>query len=366
MGSLRTLFAIAVLVGHASGSERLFAVGGMHAVQLFYMISGFLMSYVLVERKAYANIKTFYINRCLRLYPIYFCVAFATLIAYSIANPRFFAFYRVMPRSADILMVLSNIFLFGQDWIQFFSVTNNVLVFGPYCLLSAGMLVPPAWTLEVELTFYLIAPFILKRRRYILAFLILSLIVRAGLFMRGIGTIDTWTYRFIPAELALFLLGALSHQFLLPLYRRLMTVRMINNLSVYASIFLLVVFAGFPLILPLRELYQSLILFPLFLLLLPLAFIFQNRFDFDNRIGELSYPIYIVHYVVIWAARLLFQKLHINDTDLFVFASIMLSILFAYLLNICIGRKVEEFRLRIKMGQGKMKTAGVILFDERT
>jgi len=64
MGTLRTLFAIAVVFAHSLGN---LLVGGRYAVQLFYMISGFLISYVLFERKTYPNIKSFYINRYLIL-----------------------------------------------------------------------------------------------------------------------------------------------------------------------------------------------------------------------------------------------------------------------------------------------------------
>ncbi|MFZ6693377.1 acyltransferase family protein [Undibacterium sp. SXout20W] len=76
MGTLRTLFAIAVVFAHCYG---FLLVGGRNAVQLFYMISGFLISFVLIEQRAYLRMKTFYINRFLRLYPVYFVVALMTL-----------------------------------------------------------------------------------------------------------------------------------------------------------------------------------------------------------------------------------------------------------------------------------------------
>jgi peptidoglycan/LPS O-acetylase OafA/YrhL len=48
MGMLRTIFAISVVFVHSYGHV---FVGGRNAVQLFYIISGFLISYVLVELK---------------------------------------------------------------------------------------------------------------------------------------------------------------------------------------------------------------------------------------------------------------------------------------------------------------------------
>ena len=59
-------------------------VGALNGVQLFYMISGFLMSFILTDVKAYPRVKEFYINRFLRLYPVYAVIAILTLGAYAI------------------------------------------------------------------------------------------------------------------------------------------------------------------------------------------------------------------------------------------------------------------------------------------
>lgn len=58
MGLLRTILAISVVLAHSIGFVSIgfrsnvgLLVGGQNAVQIFYMISGFLISYVLVEKK---------------------------------------------------------------------------------------------------------------------------------------------------------------------------------------------------------------------------------------------------------------------------------------------------------------------------
>ena len=84
MGTLRTLFALAVVFTHTSGH---FLIGGKNAVQLFYMISGFLISYILVERKVYVDVKSFYINRYLRIFPIYAVIATLTFITFIVTIP---------------------------------------------------------------------------------------------------------------------------------------------------------------------------------------------------------------------------------------------------------------------------------------
>lgn len=171
MGCLRLIFAISVVFVHSYGHV---FVGGRNAVQLFYMISGFLISYVLVESKAYHSRRDFYINRILRLYPMYIIVAFATFVAlilqYNfIAIPSTFLVWNESPFAAKTLLLISNLILFGQDWIMFLAIKDGNLVFGENfqnseIFLPGALLVPQAWTLGVELTFYLIAPFVVHSR----------------------------------------------------------------------------------------------------------------------------------------------------------------------------------------------------------
>ena len=109
---------------------------------------------------------------------------------------------------------------------MFFGIEHSSLLFtGSFAHsdvpLYQGLLVPQAWTLGVEITFYLVAPFVLRSPRRLLALLAASLALRAVLIATGIGLSDPWTYRFFPAELALFLAGALSHQILLPRWQAL-------------------------------------------------------------------------------------------------------------------------------------------------
>ena len=89
MGSIRTILALAVVFGHAGAY--LFT-GGMLAVQLFYIVSGYLMSLVILS-SSYSSIKLFYLNRFLRLFPIYWFVALITLVTYyNLSLPYFLLF----------------------------------------------------------------------------------------------------------------------------------------------------------------------------------------------------------------------------------------------------------------------------------
>src|SRR4029077_12379723 len=69
------------------------------------------------------------------------------------------------------------------------------------------MLIPQAWSLGTELSFYLVAPFILRSSWRIVFFVfVASIALRVGLFSAGLYY-DPFSYRFFPAELMWFLLG---------------------------------------------------------------------------------------------------------------------------------------------------------------
>ncbi len=356
MGTLRTLFALAVVFAHSYGN--LF-VGGRNAVQLFYMISGFLISYVIVERKTYSSIKSFYINRYLRLYPIYFVVASSTLITYSIAafglgkKVEFFNVYWNAPLVANALLGFSNIFIFLQDWVMFSGVEHNQLVFlkdffKSDIVLYKGLLVPQAWTLGVELSFYLIAPFILPKKRIVLNLLALSIVLRIYLIYIGLGRQDPWTYRFFPTELSLFLLGAISHQVILPFYIKIFSKERVEKYSTFSTYLLILITLVFWLI-PVNELIKTVALFTIFLFQMPLAFLFQSKRDWDKWVGDLSYPIYICHMLVIYVTGFFMGKLGIENNIVISLTVVALSICFSIALNAYIGKPVEALRSRFRV-----------------
>lgn len=206
---------------------------------------------------------------------------------------------------------------------------------------------PQAWTLGVELTFYLIAPFILFRRRVIYVLLVLSIAIRLYLFKIGMGDQDPWSYRFFPAELALFLLGALAHQVLAPLYSRVLE----NNLPLYSRIvtLFLIVFSLSYALIPLRDRLKKLVSIIVLVILLPFCFFFQDSNRLDQWIGDLSCPIYINHMIVMFWVAYAAENLQLPVNNIYFGLIVVLaSVAFAILLNMSVGAYVERLRARFR------------------
>lgn len=293
MGVVRTLLAAAVVLGHA-GSFFLYNItgSGQLAVQMFYIISGFYMTLVLTEKYATAPVD-FYLNRALRLLPTYWIICAGALIAYGVlyeaTGGGFFAEFSKSLRGASPAMiswaVLSNTSLVGLDWL-----TGKM-----------PLLIAPAWTLGLEVTFYALAPMIVRRNIGVLVALLgLSVLLRLSAYLvYGVGAPYTrGAYQFFPFELALFLAGALSYR----LYARIRDTDVGRwcGLSLIPAVLLLQVLQkGVTLSLPGNSAALVtcwVVFFSYFALAVPFLFRDTRASALDARIGALSYPLYLIHY----------------------------------------------------------------------
>lgn len=350
MGTIRTLLAISVVFSHSYG---FFMVGGQIAVQSFYMISGYLMSFILVEKGSYQNIRIFYANRVLRLFPIYIVVLFISLIVNIfgsiLAVSPVFETLSAVDIYAQTVLVITNLLIVGQDTIMFLAFnenlhfTTNFLNSDPQ--LFRGLLIPQAWTLSLEITFYLIAPFILPRIRLLCLLFLVSVIVKFLLFSNNLGQNDPWSYRFLPAELSFFLAGSLLHQCYFSFRDRF------SFTNKYAGHVLLVALSAMIFVYPffsnplLKWVFLATILFSL-----PTLLQYQRKHRFDDFIGELSYPTYICHMALLWPFNFIAMELFGYGTEKFVVSClfVLLVIVFSLALNHLVAKRVENLRTHFR------------------
>lgn len=171
INALRFLAAFAVIITHielikgAFGHKDIwkhpiiFNLGGL-GVYFFFVLSGFLITYLLlVEKHTYQKIKIkdFYIRRLLRIWPLYYLVIII----------GFF----VLPHFTSIqIPYLKNVVenSFCQNLILYLIMLPNVA----YSMYSAFPHIGQAWSIGVEEQFYIIWPWIIAKSRSVLKTLI--------------------------------------------------------------------------------------------------------------------------------------------------------------------------------------------------
>ena len=312
MGSLRFILAMSVVYGHAGDFLGFPFVPGDTAVQVFYAVSGFYMALVLNEKyRPSSGYLLFISNRFLRLFPIYAAVLCLTLLL-AVAVAHFSSDQLVFVKEWRLIAPLdwwsaaflagTQIMMWGQDLYLFLTVKDGALAFLPNFTVDPHPLfrllaIPQGWTLGLEFSFYLLAPFIVRRSlRTVVLILAASLLLRLFLqFWFGYSG-DPWSYRFFPSELAVFLLGALGYH----IYR---TPAAGSDRSVLPLFVLAVGTVGAALLIN-RWHGVGRIASVAFLMLacaaIPVLFRRSKDNLLDRHLGELSYPIYICHILVIW------------------------------------------------------------------
>lgn len=301
MGSLRFFLALSVIFAH-TGTFSGFTLGdGRLAVQTFFMISGFYMSLVWSEKysKLQSPIRTFYISRALRIYPMYFVVFAAALLMGLVArssNPAFHFFEAVSALGwpTALWAYLTQITLIGMETPLFLNFELH-----KYMVLSV------AWTLGLELTFYLLVPFLLPRLSVVVGILLLSLIFRSLAFMSGPTldeglNADLWSNRFFPFELALFLAGALAQRLFAGLPGKLKLMSEKPEVYFLAVMCMVGGLCYYTLLRP--SLGEATYWLYYAMAFIGIALLFQSTKTSkrDSYIGELSYPMYISHIPVLW------------------------------------------------------------------
>ena len=292
MGGIRLFLACGVLFLHSNEQVlshvglqgkaiwSLNLIGGL-AVIFFYIVSGFLISYVLNSKYAESVSGTlaFYRSRFLRIYPLWWVLLlFCVWIGPNLSSVP--AVAGLVPASV----------LIGSDWI---------VAFGRYPVPYWSVFPPGSeigWTLGAEVAFYLMAPWVLRSHRLAMALFAGTIAVRVlALFL--VGPDDpahkTWVYLFFPSILAFFLLGHLAEKLLRS-----------RPIGIVGSVALLIAAATATSCLDDSTSIDSPwfhVAALCFAAALPGIFAATKDNRVSNFLGNLTYPLYLTHVVVISA-----------------------------------------------------------------
>jgi len=315
LDTLRAIAVILVLISHWISPYRLinYFPNGMMGVNLFFVLSGFLITGILINTKKssessnqskFIAIKNFFIRRALRIFPIYFILI--------------------------IILYFIRIELIYQNPLSFFTYTQNFLF---HSFTSWPNHISHLWTLAVEEQFYLIWPFIIlfTPQKYFIKIMIALILFGLTAHL----TLDILLYTnklnsvLLPSTLYSFGLGGL----LSALYTENSLVLKTRN-SKYILLATLCLYLLY--ILNIINFYSE--IFERFLFSILSFYIIHFAYNmkgvlldiFNNRIttylGKISYGIYLFHpimYLIYVRLHLIFKKhnIKIPFTDIILFSN---------------------------------------------
>lgn len=291
MGMLRCFLALTVLDWHYRFSDSAIFPFSFSAVICFYIISGFYMSLVINEKykTSVQGLAKFYANRALRLYPINIAIlaAFAFIAYWGVLPQREpFIFGSQMPAVERVLSILNQVLIVPDVLWQ------NVRLHPGANSLLFGQL----YTVGLEIIFYALAPFIVTQRlRLVLLFTAVATALHFCLHVVGLPS-RPWQYEFFPGILIFFLLGSLA-------YRGLLVLRTFHYPK-WRGYLMLPVFLAYCFWVHSASTAQftnNTKVFGLYILttlMIPFLFEASKSARWDQAIGDLSYPLYAVHYLI--------------------------------------------------------------------
>jgi len=201
LDGLRAIAVTSVIVFHArsSGGGHAYewiASAGWIGVDLFFVLSGFLITGILLEAKGKPRFfRTFYLRRTLRIFPLYYAV----LVACLLIAPHF---VETDPR-----------ILHEQGWLWTYTTNINVLRHGGMIYTSGWLSLTHFWSLAIEEQFYLVWPllvYLLPRRGLaaVAGLIVAGAPIARVLMLRG-GVPPDAVYEFTVSHLDALAVGAL-------------------------------------------------------------------------------------------------------------------------------------------------------------
>jgi peptidoglycan/LPS O-acetylase OafA/YrhL len=356
MGLMRLLLSLSVVVYHSGSTIFGFTIiDPMAAVQTFFIISGFYMALILNEKYTGAgSYRLFISNRLLRIYPAYWTVIILTLaglmVFYLLGGNAWELGYFI--RNYNLLNVKAFFFLIGTQLIILGQELACLLGFDPgtgsfyftrcYWLtrpeLNKFLLLNQMWSVSLELMFYLLAPLLVRKNVYVLlAVLIPSLLLRVFISV-NLGLPDEpWINCLFFTQIAFFMFGVISYKIYAYLKARSVPK------GAYASItaLLLGITMLYQFIIPVGSIKQW-YYYLLVIVTIPFVFSYTKDIKIDQRIADLSYPIFISHFFIFHSILPFLNRLKL--TEYVAFVTSVGTILFSMFLIKFIINPIERYR----------------------
>lgn len=324
MGAFRLLLAVLVAVSHMGKTVAGFNPGVV-AVISFLIISGFVMT-SLIERNygTPGKIGLFYVDRALRLYPqfLFYFVLSCTVIHFLLPGTPQAAELTLTTIASSVLMLPLGFYMFG---------------------VAGTEIVPPAWSLGLEMCFYLVIPFLLIFKLRGAAF-----VLSVGVFILaclGYLNTDIYGYRLLPGVLFIFLCGSY-------LYRpQAKGLAIATGTAVLAGLLFVAIMAG----LIERRPFNAEVSLGIALGIPVVYLLTRSKYHrVDEFLGNISYGVFLNHFVVMYFLRGFWPVAY--DAHIVV-AVLVLAFALSGVSYYCVERPALKLRHRLRRGQRQSSQA---------
>jgi peptidoglycan/LPS O-acetylase OafA/YrhL len=317
VGAYRLLLAMLVAISHM-GVTFVGFNPGVIAVVSFLIISGFVMT-SLIERNYSApeQISLFYVDRVLRLYPQFLLYFVASCVV----------IYFLLPGTPQAAALTAKNIITSLP-----IVPMGFYMYG----ITVPEILPPGWSLGLEMCFYLLIPFLIIYKARGVAFAAsVAVFIVASL---GYINTDVYGYRLLPGVLFIFLCGSY-------LYKTQVKGALIASVTtVIATLMFLAIVAGLTPRLPFNaEVTAGIALgIPSVFLLSKLTY---HRID--EFLGNISYGVFLNHFVVMYFLRAFWP---VEYSALIITAVLVLSFALSSASYYCIERPALKLRHALRAG----------------
>lgn len=313
LNELRGIAALGVVVHHieqfkgmnglrASNANLLFLIQnlGKASVDLFFVLSGFLITYLLLQEKANntdrINIGKFYLRRIFRIWPLYYFIMFISFIVIPLLSN-----FSIFENNMSLLNSIHN-----PDNYSFKTIFLYLLFLPQFGKVVIGA--SQSWSIGIEEQFYLIMPLAITFFRKKVFF---KLVVLSSLVFFCI-TINMNSFLSVDSKIAYFfrVLTYFNFQKLLigviGGYLYFYYLAKISNLtkSKYGYLVLIMLITFLSIFIVFENKINHFILGILFLIMILFTINPLNTFSFRNNklsyLGKISYGIYMYHTFVLF------------------------------------------------------------------
>lgn len=307
MNALRFFSYFVVFLSHLPyelfGKLTFLHLNGALGVYFFFILSGFLITYILLEQKS-INFKKFFVRRILRIWPMYY-----SILLFAFLSPFIIRFLGL--NSSDVG--------YEPNWFMscLFLENYKIIHHGGFANVSP---LPVLWSVCIEEHFYiiwgLVLVFINKNK---LVYAMISIIIMSYI-SRYFFYKNDLMFKDILTNFDYFMYGAIAAYFMI--YKKEKTLSLINKCPSYIKSLVIILtlfyvflynYISFDYYVLIQPLVFGCLFTALLLIFLPRNNVFKiSSKSIFSKLGVYTYSLYLNHVIIINLLIQVFRKMNID------------------------------------------------------